>query len=158
MIPLVTTEEMRRLESAADAAGLTFAAMMESAGAAVASEISRRYQIMDNAHFQTTITHATEMGKFDLAETSTLDAVKKLSLTQPAPPLVLVHGLLDLQVPTEQTQTIFNAYTGPKKMIVVIPGPEQAGPRALRLVGEEALGVPLPGPGDNGVGHSMVAH
>ena len=47
MIPLVTTEEMRRLESAADAAGLTFAAMMESAGAAVAGEISRRYQVAD---------------------------------------------------------------------------------------------------------------
>lgn len=47
MIPLVTTEQMRRLESAADATGLTFAAMMESAGAAVAGEISRRYQVAD---------------------------------------------------------------------------------------------------------------
>jgi hydroxyethylthiazole kinase-like uncharacterized protein yjeF len=45
MIPLVSTEEMRRLESAADAAGVSFAAMMERAGAAVAGEISRRYQL-----------------------------------------------------------------------------------------------------------------
>jgi ADP-dependent NAD(P)H-hydrate dehydratase / NAD(P)H-hydrate epimerase len=45
MMPLVTTKEMRRLERAADAAGVTFAAMMEKAGAAVAVEISRSYRV-----------------------------------------------------------------------------------------------------------------
>jgi hydroxyethylthiazole kinase-like uncharacterized protein yjeF len=44
MIPLVTSEEMRCLETAADGAGVSFAAMMESAGASVVREISRRYQ------------------------------------------------------------------------------------------------------------------
>jgi hydroxyethylthiazole kinase-like uncharacterized protein yjeF len=45
MIPLVTTAEMHRLETAADATGVSFAAMMESAGAAVVREISGRYHV-----------------------------------------------------------------------------------------------------------------
>src|SRR5512136_2865427 len=39
MLKIVTTEEMRRIEKAADAGGLTFDQMMENAGRAVAEAI-----------------------------------------------------------------------------------------------------------------------
>ncbi|MBM3135761.1 MAG: bifunctional ADP-dependent NAD(P)H-hydrate dehydratase/NAD(P)H-hydrate epimerase, partial [Chloroflexi bacterium] len=42
---VVTAAEMRVMEQGADAAGLSFAAMMENAGRAVAEEIKRRWDV-----------------------------------------------------------------------------------------------------------------
>ena len=69
------------------------------------------------------------MGGFDPADASAVLAAKKLTC-----PLLLVHGLLDLSVPIEQTQAIYDAAAGPRKLMVVTPGPEEA---ALVLVLED---------------------
>ena len=44
---IVTVEEMRRIEAASDAAGHSYAAMMERAGQAVAQAVSSRQQVQD---------------------------------------------------------------------------------------------------------------
>lgn len=75
------------------------------------------------------ITDAAKLGDFDPAGASTLEAAKKLTC-----PLLVVHGLLNLSTPLEHAQAIIKAASGPKQLIVLTPGPEEA---ALALVLED---------------------
>jgi alpha-beta hydrolase superfamily lysophospholipase len=75
------------------------------------------------------IVNTAKLGDFDPADASTLEAAKKLTC-----PLLMVHGLLDLSTPLEHAQAILKAANGPKQLIVLTPGPEEA---ALALVLED---------------------
>jgi len=66
------------------------------------------------------IEKAEELGDFQAADASTTDAAASLTV-----PLLLVHGMIDLRVPAEQSKAIYQAAAGPKELRLVTPGPEQ---------------------------------
>jgi hypothetical protein len=76
---------------------------------------------MNDQDFQKVLTRAGEIGEFNPAEASCVEAARKLKC-----PLVLVHGLIDLVVPFENSQAIFDAANEPKKLLAVTPGLERA--------------------------------
>jgi alpha-beta hydrolase superfamily lysophospholipase len=71
---------------------------------------------MSDKDFEATIKQAGDLGGFDPAQTSSVEAVKKVHA-----PILLVHGMLDLAVPLDQSESIFNAASEPKKLLVVNP-------------------------------------
>jgi len=79
---------------------------------------------MSEKDFEAVLVRAGEMAHFSPHGTSTETAATTLTC-----PLLLVHGLLDISVPVsvplEHSQAIYKAAKGPKKLIVVTPGPEQ---------------------------------
>lgn len=85
--------------------------------------------IMTAKNVQKVIAHTADVGDFDPAEASALRAAKSVKC-----PLLLVHGVLDLAVPLEQTQAVYEAAAGPKELLLVTPGPERA---AMALVMED---------------------
>jgi len=70
--------------------------------------------------FDKAMAKAGEIAGFDPAQASAVKAAAKLTV-----PLLLVHGMIDLSVPAEQSKAIYDAAAGPKKLILVTPGPEQ---------------------------------
>ena len=75
---------------------------------------------MSHDEYERVLAQAGEMADFDPHATSSVAAARSVLC-----PLLLVHGLLDLSVPLESSQAIYEAAAGPKKLIVVTPGPEQ---------------------------------
>lgn len=75
---------------------------------------------MSNRDFEEVLNRAGELGGFNPHEASSEMAAMSLTC-----PLLLVHGLLDMSVPLEHSEAIFAAAAGPKKLLVVTPGPEQ---------------------------------
>ena len=75
---------------------------------------------MSQADVAEVIAGAGEMADFDPAEASTVAAAAKLDC-----PLLLVHGLIDISVPLEHSQAIYDAASEPKELRVFTPGPEQ---------------------------------
>jgi len=86
----------------------------------VRSLARRRLLMLSDKDFQAALKKAGTMAKFDPDEASSVAAAGKLKV-----PLLLVHGMLDVSVPTENSDAIFAAAGGPKKLIAVTPGPEQ---------------------------------
>lgn len=77
----------------------------------------RRLLMLSEEDFQAALDQAGKLADFDPAEASAVEAAKKLSI-----PLLLVHGMIDLSVPAENSQAIYDAAAGPKKLTLVIPG------------------------------------
>ncbi len=71
---------------------------------------------MSEQEFEEVLARAGEMANFDPHKASSEIAAMTLSC-----PLLLVHGLID----TEHSKAIYDAAAGPKKLILVTPGPEQ---------------------------------
>lgn len=86
---------------------------------------------MSEANFARTLARAGQLADFDPDEASAVAAAGKF-----AGPMLLVHGLLDLSVPLDHSQAIYDSAGGPRKLIIVTPGPEQL---ALGLVWEDWL-------------------
>lgn len=88
------------------------------------ASIARRWMpmTMSDEDFQKVMTRAGEIAAFNPAEASSVEAAKKLHC-----PLLLVHGVIDLSVPFDHSQAIYDAATGTKKLLAVTPGPEQVG-------------------------------
>jgi len=80
----------------------------------------RRLGLLSEEDFQASVDRAGELAKFDPDEASSVEAARKLKV-----PLLLVHGILNVWVPKENSDAIFAAAGGPKKLIPVMPGPEQ---------------------------------
>lgn len=90
-----------------------------------ASSIARRgialtAPTMSEQDFDEVLARAGEMANFDPQKASSEIAAMTLSC-----PLLLVHGLIDVSVPLEHSKAIYDAAAGPKKLMVVTPGPEQ---------------------------------
>ena len=85
--------------------------------------------VMQPKDVLTKIADAATLGDFEPADASTLEAAKKLTC-----PLLLVHGLLNLSTPLDHAYAIIKAANGPKQLVVLTPGPEEA---ALALVLED---------------------
>lgn len=66
--------------------------------------------------FEATLALAGKMAKFDPADASTVKAAGKLRC-----PIHLVHGLIDLSVPLEDSQAVYDAAGEPKKLTVILP-------------------------------------
>ena len=79
----------------------------------------RRLLLLSEENFQAALDRAGQLAKFNPAEASSVAAAEKLKV-----PLLLVHGILDLSVPKEHSDAIFAAAAGPKKLILITPGPE----------------------------------
>lgn len=75
---------------------------------------------MSDEKFDAVVAEAGRRADFDPAETSALAAAGKLTC-----PLLLVHGLIDLNVPLSNSEELLKAAKGPRKLIVITPGPEQ---------------------------------
>jgi len=75
---------------------------------------------MSKKDYEAVIARAGEIGGFDPADASAVKAAAQLKV-----PLLLVHGSLDLIVPVEHSKAIHEAAAGPKRLIIVKPGPEQ---------------------------------
>ena len=84
---------------------------------------------MSEGDFQTTLANAGKLAGFNPAEASAVTAAGKTDCT-----LLLVHGLLDLSVPIEHSQAIYDAAKGTKKFVLITPGPEQV---ALAMIWED---------------------
>ncbi|MFP3938322.1 MAG: alpha/beta hydrolase [Phycisphaerae bacterium] len=74
---------------------------------------------MSAADVREVIDRAAEMGDFELSEASAQEAAPRLDC-----PLLLIHGLIDVSVPLEHSETIYRAANEPKDMRVFKPGPE----------------------------------
>ena len=86
-----------------------------------ARTIARRRLMMHNdKEFQAAFSSAGKLAGFDPQGASAVEAAKKLTV-----PLLLSHGMIDLTVPPEHSDAIYQAAGGPKKIIRVTPGPEQ---------------------------------
>jgi pimeloyl-ACP methyl ester carboxylesterase len=77
---------------------------------------------MSDADWDKVLRRAAEIGSFRLEDTSSAEAARKVHV-----PLVIVHGLIDLVVPFDNSQAIYDAANEPKKVLVVTPGPERLG-------------------------------
>jgi pimeloyl-ACP methyl ester carboxylesterase len=75
---------------------------------------------MSQPDVEKVIARAGEMGDFDPDNASTTEAAARLDC-----PLLLVHGLIDISVPLEHSQAIYEAANEPKELRVFTPGPEQ---------------------------------
>ena len=71
-------------------------------------------------HLDETIEAAGQLGQFEPAEASSVAAASKLKA-----PLLVVAPVLDLSVPLEHIEAIYNAGNEPKSLFMVTPGPEQ---------------------------------
>jgi len=80
----------------------------------------RRLMMLSDDDFQAALDKAAKLAKFDPAEASSERAAGKLDC-----PLLLAHGMIDLTVPPEHSEAIYAAAAGPKKLILITPGPEQ---------------------------------
>ena len=89
---------------------------------------------MGEEDFQTVLARAGQLADFDPQATSTVEAARKVTC-----PLLLVHAILDLGIPIEDSQAIYAAAAGPKELQVVTPGPEQ-----ILLASQIALGGWVP--------------
>ena len=80
-----------------------------------ARSLARRWlsALLSDEDFEAALERAGQIAGFDPDETSSVKAASKLTDT----PLLLVHGILDLTVPTEHAEAIFRAASGPKKLI-----------------------------------------
>lgn len=76
--------------------------------------------MMSQANFERVLLRAGDMAHFNPETASGVQAAAKLRC-----PLVVVYGMLDLSVPTSQSQAVYDAAPQPKKLIAVTPGPEQ---------------------------------
>ncbi len=68
--------------------------------------------MMSSQDYQEVLQRAGEMGEFDPAQASAVDAAKQLTC-----PLLLVHGVLNLSVPRKHSKAIYEAAPGPKRLI-----------------------------------------
>ena len=64
--------------------------------------------------FDAVLARAGKMADFEPADASTTDAAARLKC-----PLLLVHGLLDMTVPVDHSQAIYDAAGEPKQIIIV---------------------------------------
>jgi len=70
--------------------------------------------------FQDVMDKAGKLADFDPAATSAFNDAAKLKC-----PVYIIHGLLDLAVPLDDSKAILSQIPGPKKLKVIMPGPEQ---------------------------------
>ena len=75
---------------------------------------------MSEQDFEDVLARAGQLAHFEPHKTST-----ELAAVTVQCPLLLVHGLLDMSVPLDHSRAILAAAAGPRKLIVVTPGPEQ---------------------------------
>ena len=80
----------------------------------------RLFLLITEEDFEKTLAQAAAEGDFNPEEASAVEAASKIKV-----PMLLVHGLLDLSVPLEHSKAIRDAAAGPKKLLIVTPGPEQ---------------------------------
>lgn len=73
-----------------------------------------RLPLLRSDDFDAALQRASQLAKFDPDEASSVKVARELTNT----PLLLVHGILDLTVPSEHSQAIFDAAAGPKKLIL----------------------------------------
>jgi alpha-beta hydrolase superfamily lysophospholipase len=76
--------------------------------------------MMSEEEFQKVLADAGKLAEFDPMTTSAVRDAAKLKC-----PLYLIHGALDMVVPLSDSQAILQAAGGPKKLKVIMPGPEQ---------------------------------
>jgi len=69
---------------------------------------------MSGEDFQAVLVHAGRLADFDPADASTVNAAAKLRC-----PLLVVHGLLDLFVPLDNSEAVVEAAPEPKQLVVV---------------------------------------
>jgi alpha-beta hydrolase superfamily lysophospholipase len=84
---------------------------------------------MSEADFRQALAEGAKMADFDPASASAVDAAKKLTC-----PVLVVNALLDVTVQIDWSQAVYDAAGGPKRFIVVTPGPEQL---ALVMIWED---------------------
>lgn len=110
--------------SAGAAAAIQYAAIDPRCRGVVAAappqscrEISRRILLADTAKDQAdALARAAVIAEFDPNDASAQAAAAKLAC-----PLILVHGTIDVIVPFEHGRAVFNAASGPKRL-VPLPG------------------------------------
>ncbi len=76
---------------------------------------------MKEQDFQQTLSNAGKLADFDPQTTSAVNDAAKLNC-----PVYIIHGLLDLAVPVSDSEAIIANVKGPKKLKIIMPGPEQA--------------------------------
>jgi hypothetical protein len=80
----------------------------------------RRLPLTSGEQRQAAIERAGEIADFSPSEADTVRAAADLDK-----PLLLVHGMFDLMIPAENSKLIHEAARGPKKLILIKPGPKQ---------------------------------
>ncbi len=75
---------------------------------------------MSQQDFIKVLARAGEMAGINPAEASSVVAVKNVKC-----PILLIHGLVDLAVPYDQSEAILAAANEPKKLMAITPGPER---------------------------------
>jgi len=75
---------------------------------------TRLAPFMSAEDFEKVLARAGEIGKFDPAEASTLDAIRKVAC-----PVLLMHGRLDTIIPHEDSQVLYAAAAGSKALEVI---------------------------------------
>jgi len=70
--------------------------------------------LMSHEQFEQTLRRAGDLAGFEPAEASALEAARNLSC-----PLLLVHGLLDEEVPVSHSQEIHEAAGEPKQLVII---------------------------------------
>lgn len=75
---------------------------------------------MSQQDFMKVLARAGEMADIKPADASSVDAVRNIKC-----PILLIHGLVDLIVPYDQSEAIFAAANEPKKLLAITPGPER---------------------------------
>lgn len=75
---------------------------------------NRNVILLDQKEFDKVIARAGQMGGFDPAEASALDAIGKVRC-----PVLLVHGKLDLLVPYSDSEVLYTAAGSPKELEII---------------------------------------
>ena len=76
--------------------------------------------MLSEQDFEKALVASGRLADFDPEEASVIEAARKVTA-----PMFLVHGMIDLSVPSDHSQGIYDAAAGPKKLQLVTPGPEQ---------------------------------
>ena len=80
----------------------------------------RELMMLSDQDFEKSLREAGELADFDPEQASAVKAAGNVTA-----PMFLVHGMIDLTVPSEHSQAIYDAAAGPKKLQLITPGPEQ---------------------------------
>ena len=86
-----------------------------------ASAARRKLPPMPYEEVQDVLAKAGKLADFDPQKTSAVQDASKITC-----PVYIIHGLLDLAVPVSDSEAIVANLKGPKKLKIIMPGPEQA--------------------------------
>lgn len=102
-------------------AGIVVVAPWKDTASAARRKLFLAGLTMSEEEFQKILADSGKLADFDPLNTSAVNDAGKLKC-----PVYIIHGLLDMAVPVSDSEAIIAQIKGPKKLKIIMPGPEQA--------------------------------